>query len=167
MTKKETTLVFVIGISIVLMFMGMVLGPYSWIVGGNHFAILEDFQENGIKTTGTITYIKNPPAFPASRYESHYIDLIYPINDTTYVTAENIEAIGISGSKLKMNQELTIYYKPGQINEVILLRSYEEDLTLTRNPVYGKWLTLISYSLFIGLIGFVVVWVQRKKKARF
>lgn len=162
--NKNVRLVFIIGAIVIANTFCMILGPIVWIRGAAHFAKYEDFKKNGETADGSVYWKRREGNFRVSNY---YLSITFFTEGYTMSSGE----VSVSkplwvGKKLGDNVKV-LYKKEGElVYEAILEESYEDEyLVLADTPAHGKWMTLISYSIFLVGIG-LLFWLRRKSKPK-
>lgn len=144
MTKALKIVVTIVRI---LSIPGLIIGVIFIILSYNFNRTLSDFKANGTHTVGAITalYDNNNP-----RYTSYFVDLEYQRSDANgtvhTVIAKRVEVYFKAARKLRVGDELELYYKPEkQSSDLLLMVNYEPDnIPLSRKPWWAWGMAIVS-----------------------
>lgn len=162
--NKNVRLIFIIGAIVIANTFCMILGPIVWIRGAAHFAKYEDFKENGKTADGFVYGRSTKENFKVNSYTLS----IGFLRDHHILTSGEVSVSKPLWSAMKDGDDVNILYKEeGEyVYEVILEESYQDEyLVLADTPAHGKWMTLISYSIFLVGIG-ILLWLRRKSRPK-
>jgi hypothetical protein len=160
---------FIIGVPVAAIVLCLIIGPLTWANSATHFSELDDYKKTGIKSTGKIVYKHKPPF---GKHYVRYVDIIYVNEKIEGVSVENVALTTSVFNNVDLFDIVDIYYKPNTKDnkngkDVILLKSYDLDyLAAVDHPSYGKWMTIVSYSILLLFIMFIIYIIRKNNYIR-
>lgn len=169
--EKGVILTYIIGVLVIVNVFFMLIGPFVWINSSLHFSELTEFEENGVKTVGTIGFKGEPRrGITQNHSKDHYFVAVDFVNESNQVVfIPEVKVKYPLWKKLKIFKEVELLYQQDEKGEyeAILIESYDlENIGWSYHPIYGKWMTLISWGMFLVGVGIIVRFWLRNGKVR-
>jgi hypothetical protein len=133
---------------ILTLFVGILYGPISWGYSYTFSSEYDSFSKDASTTFGIIEYKYEKLKY---RYVIHSVTINYAQN--AHEKTETIEIEAPLWSSLKVGEKIELLYNQKMEPSIrIKIENQSQYLPPLKKAGYGKWITIISYTLFIFFI---------------